>query len=472
MKVNTFTSVNPNMSNTRTYEDFSKFIGSKPARFGIVSRMFPNNTTTYITESLQNIFYNDTKKANKFQSINSLYYEWEIETNEVKRIPFADVPVGTGANGTEITMAFTENYYQMNDTFEVEATHQQFFVTATPTRKNDQYWEVQVRIIDNDYSSVLDDSGCQIGMTTRWIGNAFPELHEFGFVKYQSNVSKMRNYLTTVRCDDSYSSLYKIHEDVFVKLGKGEGSSEQDKETVYKLDGVKANLMMNFNQARNNMMLLSKGNVDVNGKPTLYDKQNRPIFIGEGVIPQVERYASKYAYNKLTMEVFNTMINALGEKADNPTGNHYMIVCNEALWQQVNTVLGKFLSDNQTDGTYLWSKGANNYVKVGAAYNSYTWAGNTVTFSVDRALTREYGSKGYGLCLDLTADETRAMPAIAMFTLRNGQCIQNYIKGVGGEDGLSSGEVSSPVAGSKLAIHGYCGAAVFNPYRSFIIREA
>ena len=78
MKVNTFTTVNPNMSRTRTYEDFSKFIGDKPSRFGIVSRMFPQNTTTFITEALQNVFYNDHKKANRFQSINSMMFEWEI----------------------------------------------------------------------------------------------------------------------------------------------------------------------------------------------------------------------------------------------------------------------------------------------------------------------------------------------------------------------------------------------------------
>jgi hypothetical protein len=38
-------------------------------------------------------------------------------------------------------------------------------------------------------------------------------------------------------------------------------------------------------------------------------------------------------------------------------------------------------------------------------------------------------------------------------------------------DGLSSGVVSSPVAGSKLIVWGYSGVAVFNPYKSFILRQ-
>ena len=55
---------------------------------------------------------------------------------------------------------------------------------------------------------------------------------------------------------------------------------------------------------------------------------------------------------------------------------------------------------------------------------------NEVSFLVDRALTREYGNKGYGLAFDLSSDLVSGMPAISMMTLKGGQCIQNYITGV------------------------------------------
>lgn len=71
------------------------------------------------------------------------------------------------------------------------------------------------------------------------------------------------------------SSLYSIYEDVFINLGKGEGSGD-DKEAIYKLTGAKANLLTNFNTAKNNMLLLSKGNFDEHGNTTLRDYQNRP----------------------------------------------------------------------------------------------------------------------------------------------------------------------------------------------------
>lgn len=184
MEVATWTNVDPEMSTTRTYERFSKWIGAKPERFGIVSRLYEDMTAAYLTESLRNIFYNDAKSSNKFQSINSMYFEWEISTNNIKRIEFAAVPTEDGANGTEITMAFKEHYYEKFDIFRIDKTGQQCFVLARPVRKRDDYWEYQVRLIDNDYSEILNFDGCQVGDTTMFISNAQPELHEEGFIKY------------------------------------------------------------------------------------------------------------------------------------------------------------------------------------------------------------------------------------------------------------------------------------------------
>ena len=50
--------------------------------------------------------------------------------------------------------------------FRIDATKQQCQVVSRPIRKRDDYWEVQVRLIDNDYDTILDTDGCQVGMTT------------------------------------------------------------------------------------------------------------------------------------------------------------------------------------------------------------------------------------------------------------------------------------------------------------------
>lgn len=56
MLVANFTTQVPTMGNTRTYEDFYKFLGVKPARLGIVANLYPQNTAEYLTTSLKMLF--------------------------------------------------------------------------------------------------------------------------------------------------------------------------------------------------------------------------------------------------------------------------------------------------------------------------------------------------------------------------------------------------------------------------------
>lgn len=473
MIVANFITKRPTMGETRTYEDFYKFLGTKPTRLGIVSRLYPELTASYLTESLRNIFYRDSKSSDKYRSIDSMYFEWEVESNYIKRVELAATPEGDGANGTSIFFAFKENYYQKYDIWKSDNTYQQFQVISRPIRKADDYWVLECRLITTDLSDHIDLDEYHAGDTTRFQSNAMPELHEEGYVKYQSNVEKHRGYISTHRVDDTYSALYKAMENVFISIGKGEGNGKMS-EKIYKMDTVEKNLLQNFLYVRNNGLLFNKCNVDKNGKATISDPDTgRPIYIGDGIIPQVERFASKYVYTTLTVDAFQTAMSMMCQKAEATTGNKFIFLCNDKMWHDVQRHLSAWLANFKTCGTYLWSKAANGYVSVGATFDSYEFAGNTITFKVDRTFSREYGdNKGFGLFLDLTADKTSGTPAIEMFTLKGGDFISNKLPGVGGLDGLSSGLVASTVAGSKLINWGYSGIAVFNPYRSFILREA
>jgi len=55
-------------------------------------------------------------------------------------------------------------------------------VVARPTRKGDNYWECVVRLVDNNYDTILDVSACQPGDKTRWITANMPEMHEEGIL--------------------------------------------------------------------------------------------------------------------------------------------------------------------------------------------------------------------------------------------------------------------------------------------------
>ena len=194
MIIASWVNVKPEMAHSRTYEDFYKFLGTRPKMMGVMARMYQNNTATFLTEALNNIYYNK-KTVNKFQPIDSLMIEWEIDVEFVKRVEFAAVPVGDGTGGADITMFFKERYYEKYDTFKIDGSRQQCIVKAVPQRKADEFWEYTVQLIDSDYSSVLDATACQLGMTTRFLSNIMPEYHEFGYTKYQSNIEKHRQWI-------------------------------------------------------------------------------------------------------------------------------------------------------------------------------------------------------------------------------------------------------------------------------------
>ena len=475
MVVASYVNVKPELAHSRTYEDFYKLLGTRPKMMGVMARMYTHNTATFLTEALMNIYYN-SKTANKFQPINSLMIEWEIDVEFVKRVEFSAAPTGDGAGGTDITMYFKERYYEKYDTFKIDESRQQCIVKTTPVRKADNFWEYTVQLIDADFSATLDATYCQVGMTTRFLSNIMPEYHEDGYTKYQSNIEKHRNWITEHRNDISYSARYAQMEDQFIKIAQGDGAGEL-KEKIFKLNKMEKDLLENFQTVKNNHLLWGKTTMDKNGKSTVLTEDGRPLIAGDGLIPQIERFASKYKYAKLNVNVINTVIDQMNQKAANATGNHYTFVVNDRLWGQINTTLGDWLKLWGSTPTMMYSKAAqamvkaDNPIKVGGTFTSYEIAGNHVTFMVDRALTKEYDRKGYGICLDMSPDMSTNQPAVAAFTLEGAEFVTSKYPGVGGVDGVTSGIVSSPVAGSKLIVAGYSGIAAFAPYKSFIIEQ-
>jgi hypothetical protein len=469
MIVASYVNIKPELAHSRSYEDFYKFLGTRPKMMGVMARMYTSNTATFLTEALNNIYYNQ-KTVNKFQPTNSLMYEWEIDVEFIKEVEFAAVPSGNGAGGADVTMY----------TFKIQNSRQQCIVKATPQRKADNFWEYTVQLIDSDFTSVIDLNSCQVGMKTRFLSNIMPEYHELGFTKYQSNIEKHRNFITEHRNDISYSSRYASMEDQFIKIAKGEGTGELQQK-IYKLNKMEKDLLSSFQFVKNNGLLWQKTTMDSNGKSTVMTEDGRPLIAGDGLIPQIERFASKFKYAKLNINTINTIMDQMNQKAQNAIGNHYAFVVNDRLWGQINTTLGDWLKLWGSTPTLMYSKAANkgtggmanvdNAIKVGATFVSYEIAGNTVTFMVDRALTKEYDRKGYGIVLDMSPDMSINQPAIAAFTLNGAEFVTSKYPGVGGVDGVTSGVVSSPVAGSKLIVAGYAGIAAFAPYKSFILEE-
>ena len=105
-------------------------------------------------------------------------------------------------------------------------------------------------------------------------------------------------------------------EDVFIQIGKG-----KDDDPVYKMNAAEKDCLDSFMAARANALLWGKTNVDKNGKPKIFDSETgEPIVSGDGIVPQIERFAGKYVYSKMTAKVMNSAIMAMVQKSENPVG--------------------------------------------------------------------------------------------------------------------------------------------------------
>ena len=395
----------------------------KPARLGIVSTLYDQYTATHLTEALMNT-YTMEKGKKGFQSINSFLIEWDLQTKKIKRVPLVAAPEGSGLNAGDVKFYFPENYYQKYDTFVVERTRQQFIVLNRPQRLRDNCWLVIAKILDNDYDSVVDPSTAA-GFQTRFVTNYVPELHSEGYTKYQSNSEKMRTYIATHRCDIDMSAMYKPMEDVFIQIGKG-----SDDDPVYKMNTAEKDCLDSFMEARNNALLWGKSNMDATGKPKIYDEDGRPIVSADGVIAQIERFATKFVFSKLNIGYFEKALQAMVAKSEKPQGNQYMLLCNTAFYNEWQRVMNAWIVAHKTDGSFLYSKGTNGYVNLGATYESYTYGGNTISVKIDRCFDVEFPTRKYAALIDLTADAATGKPALAFFTFKGGDIIHNVITGV------------------------------------------
>lgn len=190
----------------------------------------------------------------------------------------------------------------------------------------------------------------------------------------------------------------------------------------------------------------------------------------DGIVSQIERYCDKLVYPQITVDIFDEVLHTLVNKAQKSTGNSFVFIVNDRLYMQINRALRDYLKGFAQDGTYFFSKKGGK-VEVGAEFNSYHIAGNTLTFIPDRCLEQEYSDRGYGIMLDMTQDLNSGRPAMAGFTLRGGEMLYGNLKGLGGQDGRTSGDIATSVMGSSYHLACYSGIAVFNPYRAFILEE-
>jgi hypothetical protein len=468
MKIVDRNSVVQHLGDTKTVQNFGTLLGAKPHKLGTVVTMYKQLALATLTDALKNVYYNPKKGSGSFTPINSMVIEWNIDVNFIKKVRIVGSISGDGANKNVESIILAERYYDKNDTFTLD-NKQQLFVVSTPKKLSQSRWEYKVVLVGNDMSKTINTAYAAAGKDTRYRSNYHPELSERGYTKWISNTETHRNYLSRQRASTSWSADFAMMEDIYIQTGK----DSKDSSSYYKMNKKEKECLDTFLISREQNCLFSETNYDVNGKCLDQDDHGRDIPMGDGVIPQIERYCDKFSYSILTIDVLDDVLATMREKSDAPTGNIYAVICNERFYDQVGKLMSSELRfQSSADGAYFYSKAAGGKVKVGAEFDTYHFQGNTISFMPDRVLSQEYPEGGYGIFLDTGADLSSGRPNVATFTLEGSEMISGNLHGMGGADGKTSGEVSTGVHGSEYHLLGYSGAVVFNPYKSFIVQEA
>lgn len=105
-------------------------------------------------------------------------------------------------------------------------------------------------------------------------------------------------------------------------------------------------------------------------------------------------------------------------------------MCNTFFYNQWQSVMGKWVVEHKSDNAFLYSKEKNGYIKLGATYSAYEFAGNTLLVKLDRSFDVEFPNRAFGAIIDLTADAATGRPALGYFTFKGGDLIQNIVNGV------------------------------------------
>jgi hypothetical protein len=444
------------LSSTKTMQSVGSMLGQKPERSRSVVTLYPDLTISSITEALGKVHSKDLSAKDRFTPIRSMSFEWVIKAHMIPKIKIVESCTASGQNREEFAIILEKKYYDKGDTFRLE-NRQQLFVRRTPEQLAPNRWKYIVTLTGNDLRRRLDVRFAAAGRNTQYVSNYFPELSERGYNKFTYNVEKHINYISRHRVSDSYSSDYAAMEKVYLKHA-GE---------YFEMDAMDKQLLDLFYLTRENNMLWGESNHDSLGKCLDQDEHGRDIPMGDGTITQFKRFAEQQRYHTFARTILDDAIDSITAKTEKEIGNTIVIMCNKRLYGQFQRLADSMLKERATDAYFYTQKG--DAIKVGAHYKAYEWMGNTIVFTLNKALSQEFPDQGYGIFMDL--GQYGGVDNIEMMTFAGRALISGNIKGMGGMSGTESGDIVTSVDGSEKHLLGYSGTKVANPYAGHIIKE-
>lgn len=445
-----------NGADTKTMMDLGKVIEMKPHLSRTIVTMYPNLSLSNLTEALGRVYSKESVRGKRLQEIDSFSFEWMIKKNQIPTIEFAEDCNETGEGGAEVRAILKQKYYDPHDTFKLD-NGQLLYVKRPGRMLATDKWEYWVRLVSSDLKKRIDVRYMRRGSKTRYVSNYHPELSERGYSKFMFNLDKHRNYISRHRHGDSFSGDFASLRNKYMEHAG----------MMFKMNEFDKDLLDQFYFTREWNMIWGQSNFDVFGKCLITEQDGRPIPMGDGLIAQIERFCGQQRYSVLTKRVLDQCIEDVVSKMEKKTGNTIVVLCNFKMYVQVQHLLDSILAERATDA-YFYSV-EDKKVAVGAEYNAYKFAGNTLVFTENEAITTEYENQGFGIFFD--GGNFDGEPNVSMVTLEGRQLIRGVLKGMGGTSGRENGDIATTVDGSRIEYLGYSGIKVANPYAAHILKE-
>lgn len=470
MKVYQYNTIPKHYGSTQTMQDFEAVMGQKPYLMKEVVRATTDKKLTLvrIAEEFGGKLYS---KGTQMDS-ESMRYEWFVSTGDRIRKVFitedcTELEAGRGVS--EFAIVMDSDYYFKGSIFEFE-NEQQALVTRKPEKLADRKFRYIVTPVSSNRDSFIASSVLLKGKATRYISKATisPEMHDFGgFLKEDFNLEKHTNYVTRFRVDSSISGDAAMFMPNVIDLGGG---------AVFKQTARETKMMADLMESVNMTGLFANGNIDETTMNVLNTTDDgRAIPIGQGIIPQMKAFANHIPYKSGSWNAkkMKDVVTEVVSRKENKTGNEIIVLCNFKLFTEAQEPLDAIAGARLTTQDYFFKKTDKDRYIVGADYAGYRFAGNTIIFMEDTSLSNRYPDRGFGVVFNLYAETASGKkPNVQEVTIKGMPgVVKSYRNGVGGQDGKTSGVVSSMIHASEISMFKYSSMVMNDPYGTMFIQE-
>jgi len=226
-------------------------------------------------------------------------------------------------------------------------------------------------------------------------------------------------------------------------------------------------------------LIYGKTTMDERGRCFLQDEKGQDIIKGSGILEQMHE-SSKQTYTILTIDLIEDILADMALRMPKRTGNTILLTTGMQGYKEFGRLM-------RAEHKGAWAYAADQYVRtkngkiqLGAEYNSFTFQGNTIIVSVNNVFDHPANispkdDEGRFLesskMLFIDASSYDGVRNIQMIAKDGRSFITGDLDGVGGQDGKTSGKVSTTLDGSSKIIIGTMGLILHNPYSSYLLEK-